>query len=354
MSVNVKMLELADRVVGMLIRNREREGLYDELSMDNWDWPTGVALYSMYKVYKKTGERKYLDYLVNWFDDKLQKPVPHKNVNTVCPVLTMACLYEETENQQYVPHLQMWADWVMLEMPRTQYGGMQHMTIDSDNTQQLWDDTLYMTVLFLLKTGKLFGNETYIDEAKYQFLIHIKYLQDQKTGLLYHGWTFDGRHHFADALWARGNSWFTAGTPEFIALYGTEDCVTRFIRNAWIEQVKELIRLQAENGLFTTLLNDEHSYYETSATAGIAYGILKGARMGILGEEYLEFGTKAAVAVISKIDDTGMVNGVSYGTGMGKSLEYYKKRPITATAYGQGMTFMMLTEMICVNGDGSF
>lgn len=346
MAVNTEMLKLADKVVGMLIRNKEKDGLYDELSMDNWDWPTGVALYSMYKVYKKTGDPKYLDYLVKWFEDQLRKPIPHRNVNTVCPILTMVCLYEETGNQQYIPHIQTWADWVMQVMPRTEYGGMQHMTIDSDNTQQLWDDTLYMTVLFLMKTGKLFRNETYMNEAKYQFLIHIKYLQDRKTGLLYHGWTFDGRHNFADALWARGNSWFTSATPEFIELCGTEDCVTRFIGNAWMEQVKELIRHQAENGLFTTLLNDETSYYETSASAGIAYGILKGVRMGILAEEYLEYGKKAAYAVISQIDDTGMVNGVSYGTGMGKNLEYYRMRPIVPTAYGQGMTFMMLTELI--------
>ena len=89
----------------------------------------------------------------------------------------------------------------------------------------------------------------------------------------------------------------------------------------------------------------EETYYETSATAGIAYGILKGVRLGIIGDEYLEYGRKAARAVISKIDENGMVHGVSYGTGMGKDLEHYKKY-LAPTAYGQGLTFMMLTELI--------
>lgn len=97
MSVNVEMLELADKVVGMLVNNKEREGLYDHLHMDNWEWPTGVALYSMYKVYKRTNNTKYLDYLTEWYDFQLSKPTPHKNVNTVCPALTMTCLYEETK-----------------------------------------------------------------------------------------------------------------------------------------------------------------------------------------------------------------------------------------------------------------
>ncbi|UZQ86582.1 glycoside hydrolase family 88 protein [Thermoclostridium stercorarium] len=346
MSVNVEMLELADKVIGMLINNDKREGLYDHLHMDNWEWPTGVALYSMYKVYKKTNDKKYLDYLINWYDVQLAKPIPHKNVNTVCPALTMVCLYEETKNEKYVPYINMWADWVMNEMPRTQYGGMQHMTVLNRHYEQLWDDTLFMTVLFLLKAGKVFGREGYVEEAKYQFLFHIKYLQDRKTGLFYHGWTFDGRHNFAGAFWARGNSWFTSGAVEFLEIYGVDDAVSRFVKTSWVDQIKELIKYQGENGLFNTLVDIEETYYETSATAGIAYGILKGVRLGLIGEEYLEYGRKAAHAVISKIDENGMVHGVSYGTGMGKDLEHYKKIPIAPTAYGQGLTFLMLTELI--------
>lgn len=346
MSVNVEMLELADKVIGMLIHNKEKGGFNDHLHMDNWDWSIGVALYSMYKVYKKTGDKKYLDYLIGWFDTQLLKPLPHRNVNTVCPVLTMTFLYEETADEKYLPHIQKWVDWVMNEMPRTQYGGMQHITISRRHYQQLWDDTLYMTVLFLLKAGKVFHNDTWIEEAKYQFLFHIKYLQDNKTGLFYHGWTFDGRNNFANAFWGRGNSWFTAGAMEFVEICEENDAGTRFVKNAWVDQVKELIKHQGENGLFNTLLDDDDSDYETSATAGIAYGIIKGIRLGLLGEEYLEYGTKATHAVISKIDQNGMVGGVSYGTCMGKDFDYYKKIPIAPTAYGQGLTFMMLTELI--------
>ena len=43
----------------------------------------------------------------------------------------------------------------MHEMPRTEQGGMQHMTLAEENHQQMWDDTLMMTVLPLAKIGKL-------------------------------------------------------------------------------------------------------------------------------------------------------------------------------------------------------
>lgn len=48
-----------------------------------------------------------------------------------------------------------------------------------------------MTVLPLAKIGKLLNRLDYLEEAKHQFLIHIKYLQDKKSGLWYHGWTFE-------------------------------------------------------------------------------------------------------------------------------------------------------------------
>lgn len=101
------------------------------------------------------------------------------------------------------------------------------------------------------------------------------------------------------------------------------------------------------NGLFTTLIDVEETYCETSATAGIAYGVSKALRLGWLsGERYAEMGRLAAQAVIAQIDEEGAVQGVSGGTGMGHDLEHYKKIIVTPTAYGQGLAFLMLTELI--------
>ena len=82
----------------------------------------------------------------------------------------------------------------------------------------MWDDTLMMSVLPLAKIGLLLDRPHYVEEAKRQFLVHIKYLFDRQTGLWFHGWTFDGRHNFAGALWARGNCWVTIAIPEIIEM----------------------------------------------------------------------------------------------------------------------------------------
>ena len=54
----------------------------------------------------------------------------------------------------------------------------------------------------------------------------------------------------------------------------------------------------------------------------------------------------SADAVLGQIDETGAVQGVSGGTGMGHDLEHYKNIIVTPTAYGQGLTFLMLTELM--------
>ena len=340
--------ELPDKVLGMLKRADGNDPSRRHLTMNNWELPTGVALYGIYKTWQQSGDRSILEYLTGWYDDMLSRETkPHRNVNTVAPALALTCLYEETHEERYLQEINGWIDWVMNEMPRTEYGGLQHCTVWNKHYQQLWDDTLVMVCLFLAKAGTVLGRPELVEEAEYQFLLHIRYLQNVKEGLFYHGWTFDGRNNFAGAFWGRGNAWFTVAAIELYDITKRDNAAMRLIRSAWQDQVWALWKMQRVNGLFTTLVNVEETYCETSATAGIAYGVLKGVRLGWLTDEkYKAMGELSAQAVIGQIDETGAVQGVSCGTGMGHDLEYYKKILVTPTAYGQGLTFLMLTELM--------
>ena len=96
--------------------------------------------------------------------------------------------------------------------------------------------------------------------------------------------------------------------------------------------------------MWHTLLDHPDSYLETSASAAIAYGLLKGNRLGLLNCKTEAL--KAAEGVLSQVGPDGLVGGVSYGTPMGNDLDFYRNIPIQATAYGQGLTFLMLTELM--------
>ena len=114
------------------------------------------------------------------------------------------------------------------------------------------------------------------------------------SGLWFHGWTFDGRHNFARALWGRGNAWITLGILDLIDLAEIPPPVRAFLLGVLETQIAALLKLQAPSGAWRTLLDDPTSYEEISATAGFGYGLLKAARLGIGPAECREAGLQGA------------------------------------------------------------
>lgn len=346
--------EISDKIQKILAQMQHMEGdgtVQEEcpisiISMEAWEWPQGVALFAMYQYYKENGDESIKAYLLDWFDRQLGKGLPAQNINTTCPMLTLACLYEETQDEKYLPVLKEWCRGVMECLPRTEEEGLQHIVSGVQNEGQLWDDTLYMAVLFLAKMGVVLHKEAYIQESIRQFMIHLKYLTDCKTGLFFHGWTFLGKHHFAGALWGRGNSWYTAGLVDYLECLEGNEGVKAALLSALNRQVEALAACQDESGLWHTLLDDECSYLETSASSAFAYGILKAVRKGYLPARYAAVGEKALKGVLSRISEEGVVGGVSYGTPVFATLQEYREVPICPMPYGQSMALMMLVEAL--------
>ncbi|WP_339718358.1 glycoside hydrolase family 88/105 protein [Marinomonas primoryensis] len=341
------LINIEDTTGDFLLRLEDGR-VIDTKGWAGWEWTHGIGLYGLFKYWQITNNPDTLKIIHDWFDQRLSEGTPTKNINTVAPFLTLACLHERTPKESWIPYLEEWAEWVMYEMPRVQEGGLQHIVYNSVNHNQMWDDTLMMSVLPLAKIGKLLNKPDYVEEAKYQFLTHIQYLMDTKSGLWFHGWTFEGNHNFAEALWARGNSWITIVIPEFIELLdlAENDPIRRFLLSVLERQVKALSELQHCDGLWHTLLDDSSSYLEASASAGFAYGILKAVRKRYLSKDYLPVAEKAIQAVCNNIDDQGELQNTSFGTAMGEDLAYYKNIKITSMPYGQAMAILCLSEYL--------
>ncbi|KAK5100059.1 hypothetical protein LTR70_008021 [Exophiala xenobiotica] len=303
----------------------------DTKGWNDWEWTHGIGLYGLYQYFSLTSSSDTLAIITSWFEDRFAEGTT-KNINTMSPFLTLAYLYEDpsTRQREWLPWLDSWAEWAMTELPRTKYGGFQHMTYLEYNKDELWDDTLMMTVMPLAKIGLVLGRPAYVEEAKRQFLLHVQFLQDKGTGLWFHGWKFDESaegglgHNFARARWARGNSWVTIAIPEFLERLDLPevDSLRMYL------EVEALRRLQGDDGSWRTLLDvseDRGSYVESSATAGFAYGILKAVRKGYISRQYKEVGRRAVSAVVGKISDEGELMDTSFGTGMGYDLEHYLK-----------------------------
>ncbi|KPI39785.1 Unsaturated rhamnogalacturonyl hydrolase YesR [Cyphellophora attinorum] len=329
----------------------------DTKGWNDWEWTHGIGLYGLYQYQFLRPLSRARSVIKEWFDGRLAEGTT-KNINTMAAMLTLAFVYEEDphgEARAYRPWLEQWAEWAMHDLPRTKGGGFQHVTYDLLNEDELWDDTLMMTALPLAKIGMVLGRPSYVEEAKRQFLIHVNYLQDRKTGLWFHGWKFDDGadhgvgHNFADVRWARGNAWITIAIPEFleIAELPEGDALRMYLVEVLRAQCAALKKHQLPNGMWNTVLDveDDRNYEEASATAGFAYGLLKAARQRLIGKEYVEVAMKAINAVLDRIGEDGELSDTSFGTAVGQSLEHYFAIPRTSMPYGQAMAMMALVEL---------
>ncbi len=315
------------------------------LKYRHWEWTQGVGLYGFWKYYRQSGDPALLDEITAYYEARLSEGLPGRNVNTTAPMLTLSCLYEKTDNDRYGAICRAWAQWLVDELPKTRGGGFQHLTSDTLNDQELWDDTLFMAVLFLANMGRIENRQDWIDEAKYQFLLHIRYLGDTATGLFFHGWTFHGRHNFAQGRWGRGNCWLTASIPELLGMIDGEGYFTRYLQEVLQSQAEGLARFQSPEGMWHTLIDDPTSYVEASCTCGFGYGLLAAVRMGLLDDGYRAVALRALDPILDQIDETGTVHQVSYGTPMGRdSADFYKNIELKPMPYGTAMAILFLLE----------
>ena len=171
-------------------------------------------------------------------------------------MLTMAYLYEHTKDNKYKEICIEWANWLVEKLPKTEELGFQHLTSDTLNENELWVDTLFMAALFLAKMGMVLDCKKWVEAAKYQFLVHSKYLTERKSGLWYHGWTFNGNHNFTEALWGRGNCWITIAIPEFLSIVECEEAIKEYLGQSLKRQVDALEKYQDSSGMWHTIIDD--------------------------------------------------------------------------------------------------
>jgi len=314
------------------------------MNMGSFDWVPGVGLYGVYLAYEKTAQPKYLDYLINWTDKFLDHAYDKKTVNSTAPLLTVIELYKITKNEKYLKVCLDIAEYITNEAPLTREGGLEHTVTEAVEgfSEQIWADTLFMVCIFLSKIGKL-GNPKYSDFAVKQLQIHHKLLADDKTNLYYHGWNCALKNHMSGVYWGRANAWIIYSTMEILNTLGDFEgrgAIEEYVR----KHSKALAKVQRADGTFGTVLDDESSYTEVSATSGIIAGIKKAVKAGIIEESYNELCGRGIESVKGYIRENGEVDGVSTGTPVMPDKEAYKNIPLTATLYGQGLAIAALAE----------
>ena len=258
---------------------------------------------------------------------------------------SLLSLWQETGDEKYLEIIHSKIDYLRNEAPRFSNHVLQHtVSSNSDFPEQCWADTLFMAAFFMLRYGIMAKDNDVIEDALNQYYWHIQYLQDEKTGLWYHGYDNIRKDHMSGVYWGRANCW--AAYTMSIVKHILPECYLypqyQEIVGSLTEQLCALKIFQTDDGLWRTILDDQESYEELSASAGIAAAM-------ILNENplYNKYVEKSISGILAHVAPDGKVMDVSGGTAIMKDREGYRTISKKWTwGWGQGMALAFFAAVL--------
>jgi len=307
----------------------------------------GVGCCAMLKMWKKTGDRRFFDYVETWADSLIDSngnialyQVETYNLDYINSGKVLFDLYRTTHKEKYRYAMETLIRQLR-NHPRTTDGGFWHKL---RYQHQMWLDGLYMASPFMAQYGAEFGKPEWIDEAVKQFRLCHKHTFDEKTGLYHHAWDESRSEKWADPVtghspnfWGRSIGWW------FMALVDVLDFIpqnhdgyadiTAMIRGL----AASLPKYQDKDGLWYQVIDQparEGNYPEASVTTQCMYAIAKAVNKGYIDAKYRQIAEKAYNGLMNKLivrnpDGTltltrccqvGGLGGTPYRDG---SFEYY-------------------------------
>jgi unsaturated rhamnogalacturonyl hydrolase len=321
------------------------EKYYESADMNYfiWDWQQGVGLYGLWKAYERLHDKQIYDFIKEYIDYHMQKGLGERTINTTAPFMTVLKLYEATGQSSYRDACEQQAQFCMAEADRTAGGALAHTVIGKRFSSQIWADTLFMGALFLSQWGALVDNQMYCKEALRQLDLHYRYLTDEKTNLLFHGYDEKSRSHLSAVRWGRANGWAIISTIEM--LQGTKEPPSEYetIVERFVRHLDALLSYMQRDGSWNTVLDSPSSVKETTIGSCICYGLKKGLEHHMLEETYEAVYKQCLEALLADIKSDGEVLHTSGGTPIMESEQAYNEIPSVMSYYGQGLALLALS-----------
>lgn len=337
---------------GVLFADSEMKRFPEAWQLDHgkrlyFGYSQGLGCMAMLKVWKKTGDRKYLDYVIQWADTIINDAgeihlykVETYNIDYINPGKILFDVYRETGNEKYKLAMDRLVNQMKMH-PRTLEGAFWHKLIYQ---HQIWLDGLYMGSPFLAQYAVTFNKPALMEDVINQFLICAARTYDIKTGLYYHAWDESKKQRWANKetghspnFWGRSIGWW------YMSLVDVLDFVPQNHpqRDKLIEMIQGLAdalpKYQDKNGLWYQVLdkgNQKGNYHEASVSSMFMYSYAKAVNKGYIDKKYMKVAEKTydglmkdlivknqdGTLTLTKCCAVGGLGGTPYRDG---SFEYY-------------------------------
>lgn len=274
----------------------------------------GVGTLAMLKMWRETGDRKYLDYVIEWADTLINDQgeihlyrVETYNIDYINSGKVLFEVYRQTGNEKYRLAMDRLVDQMKMH-PRTHEGVFWHKLIYQ---HQIWLDGLYMGSPFLAEYAVTFNQPELIDDVMNQFLVTAKRTYDEATGLYYHAWDESKRQRWANRetgqspnFWGRSIGWWFMALVDVLD-YIPADHPQRHELIGIIRGLAETLpRYQDASGLWYQVLDQgdrEGNYLEASVSSMFMYSFAKAVNKGYIDEKYRTVAEKAYEGLMNRL-----------------------------------------------------
>ncbi|QIK53006.1 glycoside hydrolase family 88 protein [Dysgonomonas sp. HDW5B] len=266
----------------------------------------GLGCLAMLDVWKQTGDKKYLDYVVQWADTIINDlgeihlyKVETYNIDYINSGKVLFDVYKQTGDEKY----KLAMDRLVKQMsvhPRTLEGGFWHKLIYQ---HQIWLDGLYMGSPFLAQYGITFNKPEWTEDVINQFLICAKHTYDPATGLYYHAWDESKNQLWANKVtgqspnfWGRSIGWWYMALVDVLDFIPQEHPQRGELIRIINGLAETLPKYQDKTGLWYQVLDKgdkQGNYLEASVSSMFMYSYAKAVNKGYIDEKYKAVAEKA-------------------------------------------------------------
>lgn len=329
--------------------------------MASWQYPAGLYLHGEYLTYRRTGNRKYLEYVKSYVDKYVdgngRLNVTLNTLDNMMPGQLLLDLYQETHDARYRTA----ATTIRTRLtsyPRTTDQGFIHKT---SLPGQLWADGTYMSLPFLARYASLVGEDSdAYTEAARQLQIYDSHLR-RPDGLLWHGYDEKRQQKWADPTtglssqpWCRAIGWMAMATVDVLEELPADHAG----RPALVAMVNEFAEgfqkyQDPATGRWFQVVDRggaADNWTETSCSSMYTYLLSRGVERGYLDSSYRSAAENGYRGVLNRISVNAQgavsLTDISAGTSVG-DYAYYVARPRnTNDMHGLGAFLIMNEQMV--------
>ena len=319
----------------------------------------GVFLSGMLNTYEICGEEKYFEYVREWvnsiiYEDGSIHDFDRTSIDDIQPGILLFPLYEKTKDKRYAVAIETLMG-ALRGWKTNSAGGFWHKEC---HPNQMWLDSLYMGGPIRVLYSVYKKDPSYLETAINQALIMYENMQDKETGMLFHAWDESKKEAWADKktglspeVWGRAFGWYVVALLDILSY--TDKNHEKYEQLAEIERslLKSVIKYQDKSGMWYQVVAKggcAGNWLETSCSCLFSYAIARAVRMGIFGEEYLEYAEKGFNGVANSLTFDGdnlLLGGVCIGTGVLDYKGYIERPTSTNDLHGMGAFLLMCAEI---------